>query len=129
MNWNMLDPTTTICLWTTEGSNFSQGEFKSFWRKGKALLHAEYLATRYPYVDLKNEFTGAITRLKNNPEKIEPVYRDWRPSDLDQNTPIGVAGPSWMTPPNYGWTGGAMPSGWPMPQSGREAILEDIQNG
>jgi len=69
----IINPTTTIRLWTAEGMDWSGGRFKSFWLKRNALKVVEEFKEWYLFVDLICELTGKTVRLKDNPDNVECV--------------------------------------------------------
>lgn len=73
MNWDIIDPITTIRLWTVDGSDWYRGRFKSFWLKRNALKCVEEFKHIYLFVDLKNEWTGKSIRVRDNPDKVRNV--------------------------------------------------------
>ena len=61
---DILDPRSTIRLWTVNGSTWSSGEFRSFWRKKKAFELAEKWKNSWNFVSVMEELTGDRTKIK-----------------------------------------------------------------
>ena len=78
MKWNnikqIINPTWSVRFWTIDAGDWSGGVFKSFWFKSNAIKQA-YNYSEYLFITLKNEATGKVIKLKNNPDNIKaPEY-------------------------------------------------------
>ncbi len=62
----ILDPSCSIRLWTVNGSTWSNGEFRSFWRKKKAFELAEKWKNMmsWNFISVTRELTGERTKIK-----------------------------------------------------------------
>lgn len=54
--------------WTVEESNWGGGRMRQFWFKRNAIVYSEQ--SSYPFVDLKDEFTGKKIRIKDSDKRL-----------------------------------------------------------